>query len=72
MSAPSIWRPIRQAGQAGSPSSGQRVLTSAELLEAPDGDLVTLFIQGQFATEFTVAAGLGAQLLAECGLERRA
>lgn len=48
----------------------ERALTSATLVESAGHDRVTLYVAGEQAAAFDLTAGLGAKLLAECGMER--
>lgn len=47
-----------------------RIITTGELREGGARDEVLLFVEGELATRFEVMPGLGALLLAECGLTR--
>lgn len=57
-----IWLPAE--------ASAETVLTSAVLDQGEEADQVSLYVFGALATSFEVPAGVGARLLAECGLER--
>ena len=63
MMAVSLWLPA-VAGE-------ERALTSAELREHDDHDEVSLFVDGELATQFRVLKGRGPTILGECGLVRQ-
>lgn len=59
-----VWLPIHP--------SDQNVITSAVLEEGAVSDRIELYILGNLGARLEVPAGVGARLLAECGLERAA
>jgi hypothetical protein len=60
----SLWLPTA--------TDNARTLTSATLDEREGArDSVTLYINGELATEFALEAGVGAKFLRECGLARQ-
>lgn len=59
-----VWWPVRP--------SDENVITSAVLEAGAISDRIELYVLGNLGARLEVPAGVGARLLAECGLERAA